>query len=62
MDHVSVRVFLDHSITEVFVIDQYYLVTRIYPSRIDSLGVGVFTDGDASVPSLDVWEMISIWE
>jgi beta-fructofuranosidase len=61
-DHISLRVFLDHSIIEVFINDQSYLVSRIYPTRSDSLGVGVFANGDVTVSSLDIWEMISIWK
>lgn len=56
---VSVRVFLDHSIIEVFVNGQY-LVSRIYPSRKDSLGIDVFAEGEVKIPSVDIWEMKSI--
>ncbi|MGQ0602362.1 MAG: GH32 C-terminal domain-containing protein [Anaerolineales bacterium] len=47
---------------ELFVNEQIYLVSRIYPTRSDSLGVGVFAEGQVKVPSLDMWEMKSIWE
>jgi len=61
-EKLSVHIFLDHSIVEVFVNDQSYLVSRIYPSRSDSLGVGIFAEGHVKIPSLDIWEMKSIWE
>jgi hypothetical protein len=35
--------------------------SRVYPSRTDSLGVGLFArGGSASIKALDIWEMGSI--
>jgi hypothetical protein len=40
-----------------------YLASRIYPTRDDSLGVGLFAEGGvAGRASLEVWEMRSIWQ
>ena len=60
-DRINLHIFLDHSILEVFVNDQSYLVSRIYPSRPDSLGIGVFAEGSVNIPQLDVWVLESIW-
>jgi beta-fructofuranosidase len=62
MDHrVSLRVYLDHSIIELFVNDESYLVSRIYPSRNDSLGIAAFGEGQVNLSKLDIWEMENIW-
>lgn len=59
---VRLHVFLDRSVLEVFVNDRVVLSSRIYPSRPDSLGVELFTEGGMiRVHSLDVWQLASIW-
>jgi beta-fructofuranosidase len=58
---VNLRVFLDHSIIEIFVNDESYLVSRIYPSGCDSLGIAASGEGQVSLVSLDIWEIESIW-
>jgi sucrose-6-phosphate hydrolase SacC (GH32 family) len=58
---VRLRVFLDHSCLELFVNDESYLVSRIYPSRSDSLGIVPFGSGQVRLRSLDIWEMEDIW-
>ena len=61
-ERLKLHVFLDHSVVEVFANERACLTSRIYPSRSDSLGIGVFTQGgNAQVHSLDIWEMSSIW-
>jgi beta-fructofuranosidase len=55
---VKLRVFLDASVIEIFANDRACLTSRIYPSRPDSLGLGLFArGGKARLNSLDVWEM-----
>jgi beta-fructofuranosidase len=60
---VELRVFIDHSVVEVFVNGgRYYLAKRIYPARPDSVGVRVFArGGKATLRSLDAWQMKAIW-
>jgi beta-fructofuranosidase len=59
---LRLRVFVDHSVLEVFANGQACLSSRIYPSRPDSLGVEVFArSGTAHLQALEVWEMGSIW-
>jgi beta-fructofuranosidase len=58
---LKLHVFIDKSVMEVFINDGPISVTRVdYPGAND-LGVAVFSEGSATVTSLDVWEMGSIW-
>jgi beta-fructofuranosidase len=61
-ESVQLRVFIDHSVVEVYANDRMCLTTRVYPSRADSLGVELFARGGlAELRQLDAWEMGSIW-
>jgi beta-fructofuranosidase len=55
---LKLRVFLDASVIEIFANHRACLTSRIYPSRSDSLGLGMFArGGKARLRALDVWEM-----
>ena len=55
---LTMRVFIDHSIVEVFVNDRLCLTTRVYPTRAASLGVALLAEGGtALVEQVDWWEM-----
>jgi sucrose-6-phosphate hydrolase SacC (GH32 family) len=56
---LKIRVFVDKSVVEVFANDgRQAVMRRIYPSRPDSVGVALFSNGgQASVTSLEAWEM-----
>jgi beta-fructofuranosidase len=55
---LKLRVFLDASVIEIFANGCACLTTRIYPSRSDSLGLGLLArGGKARLKTLDVWEM-----
>ena len=59
---LTLRVFLDHSVIEVYANRTACITGRIYPSRSDSLGVDVFAGSDGvRLRSLDTWQMASIW-
>ncbi|MFC7020304.1 MULTISPECIES: glycoside hydrolase family 32 protein [Haloarcula] len=59
---LSLRVFVDGSVVEVFANERHCLTTRVYPTREDALGVSLTADGgSATVASLDRWEMGSMW-
>jgi len=61
-ESLTLQVFVDHSVVEVFANARACLTSRIYPARGDSLGVELFARGaPAQLPRLDVWEMSSIW-
>ena len=58
---LRLTVFLDGSVVEVFANGRTCLTGRIYPTRSDSLGVGIFAkEGRARVKSLDAYEMKAI--
>jgi len=55
---LRLRIFIDHSILEVFANRRQCLTQRIYPSREDSLGVSLFSaEGPVTVNSLTAWTM-----
>ena len=59
---VELRVFVDHSVVEVFVNNKQCVAVRVYPERADSVGVSMRAQGaDALLKSLDAWKMRSIW-
>jgi beta-fructofuranosidase len=56
---LKLRVFVDRSVVEVYANDRQAICRRVYPGRVDSLGVLLFAKGGAaSVPSVKAWEMM----
>jgi beta-fructofuranosidase len=59
---VTLHIFVDGSVLEVFSGDGRCLATRIYPQRADSQGVTLFTVGaPVDVKQLTVWTLASVW-
>ena len=59
---LTLRVFVDRSVVEVFANEKQYLAMRVYPGRADSLGVSLRAQGqDAVLERLNAWEMKAIW-
>jgi beta-fructofuranosidase len=57
---LTLHVFLDRTIVEVYANGCTCLTARIYPSREDSRGVAlVVQGGDAMVKAIDLWELAS---
>merc|ERR1712098_334214 len=57
-ERLKLHIFLDRSVIEVFANGRQCMTQRIYPTREDSLGVSAFSSGgEATLESLDVWEM-----
>ena len=55
---LKLRVFLDGSILEVFANNRQCITQRIYPTRKDSTGVLLFSQGGSTrVRTLQAWEM-----
>ena len=55
------HIFVDRSVIGVFANHQLCMSSRVYPSRSDSLGIGLFARGGSGrLKALDVWEMRSI--
>jgi beta-fructofuranosidase len=60
---LTLRVFIDRSVLEVFANGRQALAVRVYPGREDSLGVSLRAQGKpARLNSLDAWQMKSIYE
>ncbi len=56
---LSLRVFVDKSVVEVFANGRQAVMRRIYPSRSDSVGVVLFTSGEsARFERFDAWDMM----
>ena len=61
-ERLNLRVFVDHSIVEVFAEPDVCITSRVYPTDPASVGVKLLArGGSAHVIALDVWEMASIW-
>jgi len=59
---LSLRIFVDRSIIEVYANDRRCLTSRVYPTLAHSVHIGSFASGGTAVmQSLDVWRMDSIW-
>jgi beta-fructofuranosidase len=61
---VTLHIFLDRSVIELFTDDGRTLLTgRIYPTLAESLGVALFSHGGSTrLLALDIWTMRSIWQ
>ena len=56
------HIFLDKSVMEAFIDGGRECVTRVIDPREEDLGIEVFAEGGrATVLSLDVWHLASIW-
>ena len=54
--------FIDRSVVEVFVNGGQCVAMRGYPGREDSVGVSLRSQGqDATLKSLDAWQMKNIY-
>jgi beta-fructofuranosidase len=59
---LRLRVFVDHSILELFVNERLCLACRVYPTRDDSEGVRLFSRrGNITVKDLHIWQMDAVW-
>lgn len=59
---LDLHVFIDKSIVEVFVNQRQCLALRVYPSRADSVGVSLRSQGQTStLKVLDAWQMRNIY-
>ena len=57
-ERVKLRVFLDHSVLEVFAGDQRYMAQRIFPTHPEALDLKLFSrGGPAFVNYLRAWQM-----
>lgn len=55
---LKLHVIIDHSVVDVFANDRGAGTVRIYPTRSDSVGVGLFAEGGAvKVQSVQAWPL-----
>lgn len=60
---LTLRIFVDHSVIELFADERTCLTGRIYPTRSDSLGLSLLAkNGSVTIRRLSIWPMNSIWE
>jgi beta-fructofuranosidase len=61
-EDLDLRIYLDHSIVEIYINGRQALSCRAYPTQAEASGVFAFAeDGSCEIRSLDAWEMHSIW-
>ena len=59
---LSLRVFIDYSVIEVFANRRAVITCRVYPTRADSRGVKLYASGGSTLlKMLNAWEMKRIW-
>ena len=62
-ENLTLRIFLDKSVLEVFVNGKQCVAMRVYPSRADSKGVSIRSQGtSATLKKLDAWQIKSIYD
>jgi len=55
---LDLRIFIDRSLLEVFANGRSCLTSRVYPTRADSMGMALFSEGgEARVLEVEAWEM-----
>lgn len=59
---VTLHVFIDRSVIEIFANERLTMTVCVYPQRKDAAGIALSSEGgDAQVESIDAWQMDSIW-
>lgn len=59
-ENLKLRIFMDRSVLEIFANGRQCLTQRIYPTRVDSIGIKLFSKrGDVLVRSFDAWDMLA---
>ncbi|EHY53333.1 hypothetical protein HRR83_003542 [Exophiala dermatitidis] len=65
LESVRFNVFVDGSLVEIFVNDRFALTSRIYPSRLDSSGFGLYAETGVNVTysgPVEVWSGLrNVW-
>ena len=61
-ERLNLRVFIDKSVVEVFINEKQCVAMRVYPSRKDSIGVSIRSQGsDIRLLSMKMWQMKNIY-
>jgi beta-fructofuranosidase len=59
---LRLRIFVDHSVIEIYANDRVCLTTRVYPTRPDSLKVEIIESPNMPLKGFRAWAMRSIWD
>lgn len=54
---MTLRMYVDHSIADVFVNDKWAFSVRLFPTDADADGLEAFADGSARVTRLEAWTL-----
>lgn len=54
-EEVKLKVFVDHSIIDIFVNDTYAASVRVFPKDVNAVNASVFCDGEVNVRSLEAY-------
>ncbi len=60
-ERLELRVFIDHSVTEVYANARFCLTTRVYQEHPGGASVQPFVEGGSRLLSFEAWSMRSIW-
>ncbi|MGO4348736.1 GH32 C-terminal domain-containing protein [Paenibacillus sp. MCAF9] len=60
-ENLKLHIYLDRSMVEAYANGLKSLTTRVYPSRMDALGLEIWGDGEPLIKSVEIWNMQSIW-
>ena len=56
---LKLRVFVDKSVVEIYANDRQAICRRVYPTRADSLGLVLFSDGGSALfKTVKAWDML----
>ncbi len=56
---VTVDLFIDRSVVDLFVNDHYAASVRVYPHDLDGLSIETYAEGDTRVKTLEAWNLDS---
>lgn len=61
-DIITMHMYLDKSMVEVYMNELMGMTSRVYPTREDALGLELLGDENVTVKSLRIWELGSAYE
>lgn len=60
-DELQLPFYVDGSMLELYVNGRKSVTTRLYPVDEESVGIELWADGDATVHTLDIWQLESAY-
>jgi sucrose-6-phosphate hydrolase SacC (GH32 family) len=59
--NIRIHILLDRSLVEIYLNNQSSITSRIYPVNSESVGISLFTNGNAHIVNFEVYRMGSIY-